>query len=92
MNIEFLTDYTVPVIVGVCLCIGYILKHWISDADNKIIPTACAIIGVVFAVWINFPIITAEIVLEGLVSGLAATGLHQAVTQFLSKGGGGVED
>lgn len=82
---EFLNDFTIPVIIGVCLCVGYIVKHWIKDINNKIIPTLCAVLGVLMAVWVNWGNITPEVILSGLVSGLASTGLHQAFTQFLTK-------
>ncbi len=82
---EFLSAYMVPVIIGLCLCAGYVVKHWIKDIDNKIIPTLCAVLGVVVAIWINWGNITPEAILSGLASGLASTGLHQAFTQFLGK-------
>lgn len=85
MDVSFLTEYMTPVIVGLCLCVGYIVKHWIKDVDNKIIPTLCAVIGVGIACWINWPAVTPEVLLMGLVSGLASTGLHQAVSQFFNK-------
>ena len=85
---EFLNEYMVPVIVGICLVVGYIIKHWIKDADNKIIPTVCAIVGLVVAIWINLENITPEVILSGLASGLASTGLHQAFKQLLDKKGG----
>lgn len=84
MNLSFLTEYMIPVIVGLCLCAGYIVKHWVKDVDNKIIPTLCAILGLLLAVWIHWGAITPESVLSGVVSGLAATGLHQAFAQLLS--------
>lgn len=82
---EFLKDYMVPVIVGICLMVGYIVKHWVKDVDNKIIPTLCAAVGVLVAIWIGRDNITPETILSGLASGLASTGLHQAFTQFLNK-------
>lgn len=82
MDISFLTEYMAPVIVGLCLCIGYIVKHWIKDVDNKVIPTLCGVLGVLVAVWMNWGNITPGVVLTGLASGLASTGLHQAVTQW----------
>lgn len=82
---EFLTEYMVPVIVGLCLCVGYIVKHWVKDVDNKIIPTLCAALGVLVAVWMNWGNITPGVILSGLASGLASTGLHQAITQYLNK-------
>ena len=37
--------------------------------------------------WLNGFIFTPEILLGGLVSGLASTGLHQAFKQFIEKDG-----
>lgn len=84
MGIEFLSEYMIPVIIGICLLVGYIVKHWVKDVDNKIIPTLCAVLGVVVAVWISWGNITPEVILSGLASGLASTGLHQAFSQFIS--------
>lgn len=83
---DFLTEYMVPVIVGLCLCLGYILKRWIQDVDNKFIPTLCAAAGLLLAVWINWGNITPEVILSGMASGLASTGLHQAFKQFIEGG------
>lgn len=80
---EFLNDYMIPVIIGICLMVGYIVKHWIKDVDNKIIPTLCAVLGVVVSLWMNWGNITPEVVLSGLTSGLASTGLHQAFKQLI---------
>ena len=84
---EFLYDYMIPVIMGICLCFGWIVKHWVKDVDNKIIPTLCALLGVLLAFWINWGNITPDVLLSGLASGLASTGLHQAFTQLLNGGG-----
>lgn len=83
MTIEFLAEYMMPVIMGICLIIGYIVKHWVSDVDNKIIPTLCAVLGVLLALWMNWGNFTPEVLLTGLVSGLASTGLHQAFKQLI---------
>ena len=85
MNIEFLADFMIPVIIGICLMAGYLVKHWVKDVDNKIIPTLCALLGVALAVWMNWDNITPDVILSGLASGLASTGLHQAFTQLLGK-------
>ena len=88
MSIEFLADFMIPVIMGICLMVGYIVKHWIKDVDNKIIPTLCAIVGVVLAFWMNWGNITPDVILSGLASGLASTGLHQAFTRLIEKAEG----
>lgn len=84
-NIYFLNDYTVPIIVGVCLCFGYILKNLVqTDKINRFIPLIMAAIGVVMAAWIN-KLLTPEILLSGLFSGLASTGLHEAFKNLINK-------
>lgn len=82
---EFLNDYMIPIIIGICLCVGFVIKKWIKDVDNKFIPTILAVLGVVLSMWISNWKITPEVILSGMVSGLASTGLHQAFTQFIDK-------
>lgn len=82
MDIMFIQEYMVPVIVGLCLCIGYIVKKWVKDVNNKWIPTICGICGIGFAAWINMGL-TPVTLLQGMFSGLAATGLHQAFKQLI---------
>lgn len=82
MDYGFLNEFIVPVIAGICLIVGYILKKWIKDVDNKFIPTILGVLGVFLAIWMNHWAITPEILLQGLVSGLGATGLHQAITRI----------
>lgn len=80
---DFLSEYMIPVIVGICLCVGYIVKKWIADVDNKFIPTIVAVIGVFLAIWLSGWTVTPVILLEGLFSGLASTGLHQLFKQYI---------
>lgn len=83
MDISFLSEYMVPVIIGLCLCAGFVVKHWVNDVDNRIIPTMCALLGIALSVWIYWGDITPETLLSGFASGLAATGLHEAFVQFV---------
>lgn len=81
---EFLNDYLVLIVVGVCLCVGFVLKHLIpSEKINKYIPLIMAVLGVVINVWCNGFEFSPEILLGGLVSGLASTGMHQLFKQFI---------
>lgn len=82
---EFLNEYMLPIVVGICLCIGYIAKKWIKDLDNKYIPTIVAVLGVILSAWISKWQITPQVILSGLVSGLASTGLHQLFKQYIEK-------
>ena len=85
MDISFLSNYLVPVIIGICLCVGYILKNVVTtDAVNKYIPLVMGVLGVVLAVWVSGAF-TADIILEGLASGLASTGMYELFKNFLKK-------
>ena len=76
MDITFLNEYFIPVIVGICLCVGYVIKTSIPKIDNSLIPMILSILGLLINIWINSAI-NPSIVLGGLFSGLASTGLHQ---------------
>lgn len=82
MNIEFFTEYFIPVIVGICLCVGYVVKTSVP-VDNKYIPAINAILGLLLAVWIHWGAITPEVILSGLFSGLASTGLYEAFRNLI---------
>lgn len=83
---EFLNTYMMPIVVGICLCLGYVIKKWIKDVDNKYIPTLVAVVGIILALWINAWQLTPEVILSGLVSGLASTGMHQLFKQYIESG------
>lgn len=84
MDLSFFSNYTVVVIVGICLITGYIAKKWVKDLDNKYIPTMVALLGVALNIWIAGGI-SPEVILAGAFSGLASTGLHQAFKQIIDK-------
>ena len=84
MSLDFLTNYLVRVIVGICLCVGFVIKTSIPKIDNKYIPLIMAVLGIALNVWINMSF-TPDILLGGLFSGLASTGLHQAFKQVINK-------
>lgn len=85
MEITFLTEYTVPTVAGICLCVGYILKNMVqTDKVNRFIPLIMGALGVVLNCWIHMGI-SAEILLGGLFSGLSSTGLHQVMKQLIEQ-------
>lgn len=84
---EALNNYLMPIIVVACLLIGYIVKMWIKDVDNRWIPTIVTIAGAVLAVVTNWGGVTLEIIVGGALSGLASTGLHQLFKQWIDNGG-----
>lgn len=85
MDLTILTQYLNVLIVGICLCVGFVIKKWIKDVDNKYIPTIVAVLGLILSVITNG--LTLEYILSGMLSGLASTGLHQAFSQLIGKKG-----
>lgn len=83
---EFLNEYMVAIVVGICLVIGFVIKHVInSEKVNRLIPLMMGVLGVVLNAWVNDWAFTPEILLGGLISGLASTGMHQAFKQLFFK-------
>lgn len=78
MDISVLTQYLSIVVVGICLCVGYIIKNSLDFIPNKYIPLIMWVLGLVINILINLSTgINAEVILSGLFSGLASTGLYE---------------
>lgn len=85
MDINFLSEYVVVLVLGICLCVGFILKHLVAtDKINRWIPLIMGLLGVALNVWIQGAF-TPTVLLGGLFSGLASTGLHQVFKQLIIK-------
>lgn len=82
---EFLNEFMLPIVLGICLCVGYVVKKWIKDVDNKYIPTIVGLLGVILSSWISGWVITPEVILSGLISGLASTGMYELFRQYIEK-------
>ena len=80
MDVSILDAMMIPIITAACLCIGYVMKKWLPT-DDKWIPTALLSIGALSGL-ILFGL-DYEGIVKGMVSGLAAVGLHQAFKQHL---------
>lgn len=83
---EIFATYIVPVIVGICLIVGFLIKNF-TGADNKFIPAVVTVLGIALAIWMNWPTVTPEVILGGAVSGMASTGMHQMFKQWIDNGG-----
>lgn len=81
MNLEFITNLYIPLVIAVCLVVGYLMKKFLP-ADNKYIPLTVTILGAVLGC-IDAHAITLVAIASGAVSGLASTGLHQIFKQIL---------
>lgn len=80
---DILKDFIVIIVMGICLCVGYVIKHSLTFISNKYIPFIMAVLGVLINVWINQWVFTPEVLLGGLASGLAATGAFEMVRNVL---------
>ena len=83
IDLSFLTSYAVPVVIGICLCIGYVVKTSLTFIKNKYIPLIMAIVGVLLSIWINRSI-DPNIILSGMFSGLASTGLYEMFRNIIN--------
>lgn len=86
---------TVPVIVGFCYLVGFIIKLFNNEKLNNFIPGICAVIGLILGLVAFYTIpnlipadnwLTASVV--GGFSGLAATGVNQIVKKIKASIGG----
>ena len=83
MDFNELTNYFVMVVLVACLIVGYILKHWVKDVENKYIPTILAIFGACLNLAVSG--VSIESAVYGALMGLASTGMHQAFTKFVEE-------
>lgn len=88
MDITYLFEYVDLVTLGICLCIGFALKTAFDSFPNKYIPLAALSAGCLVNVLINLSSgINAMVVLGGMISGLASTGLYEMMRNLLDKDG-----
>lgn len=87
MDLNFFTNYLVLLVVGICVCVGYVIKTSFPKVDNKYIPLIMAILGVMLNSWLSNWNISPEVLLGGLFSGLSSTGLHQMFKNLINKDG-----
>lgn len=86
MDLSVLTQYLSVVVVGICLCVGYMIKNSLDFIPNKYIPLIMGCLGLIINILINLSTgITSEVVLIGLFSGLASTGLYEAFRNIIKK-------
>jgi hypothetical protein len=83
---ELFGNYMVVMVIGICLCVGYVLKNIVpTEKINRFIPLIMGALGVILNLWINSFVFTPDILLGGLVSGLASTGMYESFHNFIKK-------
>ena len=85
MDLAFLTEYVNVITLGICLCVGYVIKTSITIIPNKYIPLIMLVLGTVISVLSNLDNISASVILQGMVSGLASTGLYETFRNIINK-------
>lgn len=85
MDITFLLQYINVITLGICLCIGYAFKN-IKKFNNQYIPVFMLVLGTIINVIANIPDINMTVILSGMISGLASTGLYEAMRNLIEKG------
>lgn len=86
MDLSVLTQYISIIVVGICLCVGYVIKNSLDFIPNKYIPLIMLVLGTVINVLMNLTGINAEVILTGMFSGLASTGLYEMFKNLINKG------
>lgn len=81
MDLEFIIDMYIPIVMVICLCVGFIMKKFLPT-DNKFIPLTLMILGAVIACIYNGGI-SIDHVAAGMVTGLASVGLHEVFAQLI---------
>ena len=84
MDIVFLLDYINVITLGICLCIGFAFKQAFAGFDNRYIPLSMLILGTIINCIINIHNINATVILGGMISGLASTGLYEMLRNLIN--------
>lgn len=71
-----LQEYVQVIPLLIALSIGYVIKNYLPFVPNNIIPIVAFIIGAFIMVWVSDWQLTPLILLQGGISGLASTGMH----------------
>ena len=85
MDLTFLNEFLVVIVLAFCLWVCFIIKYSLDFIDNKYIPLIMGIVGVTFNVFVNSGAVTPVVIVGGLISGLASTGLYEMFRNFISK-------
>lgn len=88
-DLTFLLEYIDIVNLGICLCIGFALKYAkIFDRfGNQYIPLSMLLLGCIIGIITHLGNINAAVILGGMISGLASTGLYEMMRNLIEKDG-----
>lgn len=82
MDISFITEYISPISLMICLVVGFIIKTCTTnEVLHRFIPCIAAGLGVIICCW-DAMAFTPAVIAAGLISGLASTGLYEALSNI----------
>lgn len=87
MDLSFLSEFINLGILGVCLCLGYVIKTSLDFIPNKYIPLIMLVLGTALGIATNLDSLSVNVVLTGMFSGLASTGLYEMFKNLINKEG-----
>ena len=85
MDLSFMNEYVVFIVVAFCVGLGYIIKYSLDFIPNKYIPLIMGISGIAFNIFCNNWKVTPIIIVGGLISGLSSVGCYEAYRNILQK-------
>ncbi|MBS6643646.1 MAG: holin [Clostridiaceae bacterium] len=86
MDLNYIAQMYVPIVMAACLVIGYCIKHvaCLDKISNQYIPSVLAVAGAVLTC-IDAGGVTLNLIVAGAVTGLASTGLYEAFRNLIEK-------
>lgn len=87
IELGFITEYINLVVLGICLCLGYVIKQSLDFIPNKYIPLIMLVAGTSINSVMHLQNVNAAVILGGMISGLASTGLYEAMRNLIDKDG-----
>lgn len=83
--LNFLIQYATFPIALICFVVGRVIKVYITKLPNAFIPLIVGCLGLLLNLAFNGFTFTAEIIIEGIASGLAATGSWELIRSIPTK-------
>ena len=83
--LNFLIQYAAFPIALICFFVGRVIKVYIKKLPNKFIPLILGCLGLLLNLALNGFTFTAAIIIEGIASGLAATGSWELIRNLPKK-------
>lgn len=84
MDLTFLSEFIVVITLAFCLGVGYVIKTSLDFIPNKYIPLIMGVIGVLFNCFVAGEV-NPTVIVVGLISGLASTGMYELFRNFIEK-------